>query len=69
MADGRGPRLPLPEHLRAALERTRNRPPLPEAERDRDRKLIAEVKSDPATWRTHEEVMADLEARRPHAAE
>ena len=67
MADA--PRPPVPEHIRAALDRARRRPPLPEAELERDRRLIAEVKSDPGTFRTHEEVMANLEARRPRAAE
>jgi hypothetical protein len=60
---------PMPEHLRAAMERARANPMPPGPERDRLLALVAEVKSDPATWRTHEEVMADLEDRQTHAAE
>jgi hypothetical protein len=60
---------PMPEHLRTALERARANPMPPGPERDRLLTLVAEVKSDPATWRAHEEVMAALDARRPRAAE
>jgi hypothetical protein len=59
----------MPEHIRAAVERARANSMPPGPERDRLLALVAEVKSDPRTWRTHEEVMADLEARRPRAAE
>jgi hypothetical protein len=59
----------MPEYLRAAMERARENPMSPGPERDRLLAVVAEVKSDSATWRTHEEVMADLEARRAHAAE
>jgi hypothetical protein len=58
------PHEPMPEHLRAAMERARANPMPRGLERDRVLALVAEVKSDPVAWRTHEEVMADLEAHR-----
>jgi hypothetical protein len=59
----------MPEHIRIALERARANPMPPGPERD---KLLADadaVKIDPSTCRTHDEVMADLQARQPRAAE
>jgi hypothetical protein len=59
----------MPEHIRIALTRVRANPMPPGPERD---KLLADadaVKIDPGTCRTHDEVMADLQARRPRAAE
>jgi hypothetical protein len=65
MADA--PRPPVPEHIRAALDRAKPMPPGPERDR-----LLADadaVKIDSSSCRAHGEVMAELEARRPHAAE
>ena len=60
---------PMPEHLRAAVERARANPMPPGPERDR---LLADAKealADPGPWHTTDEIMATIEAMRPHAAE
>jgi hypothetical protein len=58
---------PMPEHIRAALERMPRMPPGPE--RDRLIALADEVTSDPSEDISHEEMGHRIEARRPHAAE
>jgi hypothetical protein len=62
-------RPPMPEHIRVALERARANPMPPGPERDRLLALAAQVQRDEGTWHTTEEIMAELEARRPRAAE
>jgi transposase-like protein len=49
----------------ASIRRTRRRPPLPEAEQERDRRLVAEVTSGPADRLTTEEIVATIESMRP----
>lgn len=55
--------------VRAALEAAKRRPLPPPEECARLRTLAEEALSDPRPWHTTEEIMATIEAMRPHAAE
>jgi hypothetical protein len=60
-------RLPMPEHIRAALARAKPMPPGPE--RDRLLAEADEVRRTTTHWLTTDEIMDTIESMRPHAAE
>jgi hypothetical protein len=55
--------------VRAAIEEARRRPLPPPEERARFQALAAEALADPRPCLTTDEIMARIEAMRPHAAE